>query len=88
MDPNQLGLMARIAMSHGNYFEALSFISEALRQMPPHLINTQFGTPFIADRAECFWQLGHAEEAAENMIIAISNGLPNDAPNSEVTFKC
>ena len=86
MDPNQFGLMARIAMSHGNFIEALNLISMALRQMPPDLINTPFGVPLIADRAECFWQLGHAEEAANNMGIAISNGLPDDAANSEVKF--
>ena len=81
MDPNQFGLMARIAMRHGNLFPSM-----ALRQMPPDLINTPFGVPLIADRAECFWQLGHAEEAANNMRIAISNGLPDDAANSEVKF--
>ena len=86
MDQNQFGLMARIAMSHGNFIEALELISMALRQIPPNLINTPFGTPLIADRAECFWQLGHAEEAANNMMIAVSNGLPHDAANSEVKF--
>ena len=86
MDPNQCGLMARRAMSHGNFIEALNLISMALRQIPPDLINTPFGAPFIADRAECFWQLGHAEEAANNMMIAVSNGLPHDAANSEVKF--
>ena len=86
MDPNQCGLMARIAMSQGNFIEALNRISMALRQIPPDLINTPFGAPFIADRAECFWQLGDAEEAANNMMIAISNGLPDDAANSEVKF--
>ena len=86
MDPNQCGLMARIAMRHGNFIEALNLISMALRQIPPDLINTPFGAPFIADRAECFWQLGHAEEAANNMMIAVSNGLPHDAANSEVKF--
>ena len=78
--------MARRAMSHGNFIEALNLISMALRQIPPDLINTPFGAPFIADRAECFWQLGHAEEAANNMMIAVSNGLPHDAANSEVKF--
>lgn len=86
MDQNQFGLMARIAMSHGNFIEALELISMALRQIPPDLINTPFGTPLIADRAECFWQLGHAEEAANDMMIAVSNGLPHDAANSEVKF--
>ena len=82
MDPNQSGLMARIAMRHGNYPEALHHLSMALRHIPPHL--TQFGAPLLADRAECFWQLGHAEEAVQDVMDAFSIGLPRDAVNSEV----
>ena len=82
MDPNQFGLMARIAMRHGNYPEALHHLSMALRHIPPQL--TQFGAPLLADRAECFWQLGHAEEAVQDIMDAFSIGLPRDAVNSEV----
>ena len=82
MDPNQSGLMARIAMRHGNYPEALRHLSMALRHIPPQL--TQFGAPLLADRAECFWQLGHAEEAVQDIMDAFSIGLPRDAVNSEV----
>ena len=86
MDPNQSAMMARIAMRHGNYPEALHHLSMALRHIPPHL--TQFGAPLLADRAECFWQLGHAEQAVQDIMDAISIGLPGDAVNSEVKFKC
>ena len=81
---NHFAMRARIEMHQGNYQEALRFLSMALNQIPPFL--GKVAAPLLADRAECFWQLGHAGKAVQEMMSARDAGLPAYGENSEVTF--
>ena len=81
---NHFVMTARIAMQKGNYQEALRFLSMALNQIPPFL--GKVAAPLLADRAECFWQLGDAGRAVQEMMEATNAGLPAYGENSEVTF--
>ena len=81
---NHFAMRARIEMQQGNYQEALRFLSMALNQIPPFL--GKVAAPLLADRAECFWQLGHAGKAVQEMMSARDAGLPAYGENSEVTF--
>ena len=76
-------MRARIEMHQGNYQEALRFLSMALNQIPPFL--GKVAAPLLADRAECFWQLGHAGKAVQEMMNARDAGLPAYGENSEVS---
>ena len=77
-------MRARFEMQQGNYQEALRFLSMALSQIPPFL--GQVAAPLLADRAECFWQLGDAGKAVQEMMEATNAGLPAYGENSKVTF--
>ena len=81
---NHFAMRARIEMHQGNYQEALRFLSMALNQIPPFL--GKVAAPLLADRAECFWQLGHAGKAVQEMMNARDAGLPAYGENSEVAF--
>ena len=76
--------MGRIAMQQGDYQEALRLLSMDLNQISPH--STQFTRLLLADRAECFWKLGHAREAVQDAMDAIRAGLPSDDKHSKVRF--
>ena len=78
-----VGTMGRIAMQQGDYQEALRLLSMDLNQISPR--STQL-TRLLADRAECFWKLGHAREAVQDAMDAIRAGLPSDDQHSEVRF--
>ena len=79
-----VGIMGRIAMQQGDYQEALRLLSMDLNQISPH--STQFTRLLLADRAECFWKLGHAREAVQDAMDAIRAGFPSDDKHSEVRF--
>lgn len=78
---NHFAMRARIEMHQGNYQEALRFLSMVLNQIPPFL--GKVAAPLLADRAECFWQLGHAGKAVQEMMNARDAGLPAYGENSE-----
>ena len=80
------GMMGRSAMQQGNYDQGLQFLSmglDLLQSYPLHNI-MHFAAPFLADRAECLWQLGDERAAVQNMTDAINAGLPLGNLNCEV----
>ena len=77
-------VMAQMAMQHGDYPTALHHLSMGLSQLPPQF--SQYAAPFLAQRAECFWQLGNFQASIEDMTDAIRAGLPRDGLNFEVIF--
>ena len=87
MDPRHLdylAMMGRTSMQHGDYAQAVHFLSmglDLLQSYPP-----QFAAPFLADRAECLWQLGDERASVQNMRDAIKAGLPPGDLNSEVVI--
>lgn len=80
---DHFAMRARFEMQQGNYQEALRFLSMALSQIPPFL--GKVAAPLLADRAECFWQLGDPVKAVKEMMEATNAGLPAYGENSEVT---
>ncbi|KAM7440313.1 Stress-induced-phosphoprotein 1 [Porites harrisoni] len=78
---SHFAMRARFEMQQGNYQEALRFLSMALSQIPPFLV--QVAAPLLADRAECFWQLGDAGKAVQEMMEATNAGLPAYGENSK-----
>ena len=81
---SHFAMRARFEMQQGNYQEALRFLSMALSQIPPFL--GQVAAPLLADRAECFWQLGDAGKAVQEMMEATNAGLPAYGESSKVIF--
>lgn len=77
-------MMGRSAMQQGNYGQGLQFLSmglDLLQSYPSH-----FAAPFLADRAECLWQLGDEKTSVQNMVDAINAGLPLGNLNCEVNI--
>ena len=84
MDIQHFVVMAQMAMQHGDYPTALHHLSMGLSQLPPQF--SQYAAPLLAQRAECFWQLGNFQASVKDMTDAIRVGLPRDGLNSEVSF--
>lgn len=76
--------MGRSAMQQGNYDQGLQFLSMGLDLLQSYPLHMHFAAPFLADRAECLWQLGDEKTAVQNMADAINAGLPLGNLNCEV----
>ena len=82
MDPNHLAQMAQMAMQHGDFAQALQYLSMSLARLPPSV--PQYAAPLLAERAECLWHLGDPRASVQEMQEAIRAGLLDDGINSEV----
>ena len=83
MDPDHAAWMGQMAMTRGDFPNAMNFLSIALEH---DFAAPQLCIPLLVQRAECFWQLGKFQASVNDMEEAIRRGLPSKGNHSQVTI--
>ncbi|XP_068717953.1 TPR and ankyrin repeat-containing protein 1-like [Montipora capricornis] len=80
MDPDHAAWMGQMAMTRGDFPNAMNFLSIALEY---DFAVPQLCIPLLVQRAECFWQLGKFQASVNDMEEAIRRGLPSKGNHSQ-----